>query len=71
MVVVITILDVVDLTTMKKIHISLMSSLPSSTPCDDIISISISHSFLPTRCSMDMKRQINMCLILLDFFQFG
>jgi len=67
MVVIITILDVVDLTTMKKIHISLMSSLPSSTPCEDIISILISHSFLPTRCSMDMKRQIKIRFLVIEF----
>jgi hypothetical protein len=44
MVVIVANLDVVDLTTMKKIHISLISSLHSSTPCEDI-SILISHSF--------------------------
>jgi len=44
-VVIVTILDVVDSTTMKKIHISLINSLHSSTPCEDMISVLISHSF--------------------------
>jgi hypothetical protein len=67
MVVIITILDVVDLTTMKKIHISLMSSLPSSTPSEDIKSILISHSLLPTRSSMDMKTQIKIRFLVIEF----
>jgi hypothetical protein len=45
MVAIVTILDVVDPTTMKKIHISLINSLHPSTPCEDIIFVLISHSF--------------------------